>query len=151
MNIETLLTSLYNTIITWLVLNFKFIFVSVMVFLLPIKPLLLSVGFLIACDFIIGLYKSYKLGEDITSRKMGHSISKIFLYTLAVVVLHVFETYVLQSGLPLPKMASILICLVELKSIDEHIKLLTGLSLYDKLFKMIKRGSSETKDLLEEE
>lgn len=127
----------------------KFIVISILSVLTPIKPLLLTIGFLIASDFLIGLYRAWRLNEDITSRKMGHTLSKLLLYTLTIICVYFFEAYILQSGLPLAKIVASLIGLIELKSIDESVYLITGFSFYKKLVNILKRGQSETKDLLD--
>jgi hypothetical protein len=114
----------------------------------PVLPTLLTVGFLIALDFIVGIYRAFKLGEEITSRKMGNTISKMLLYNITILSLWVFEKYILQDAIPITKIGAALISITELKSIDESVEKLTGVGIWKKLVRIVKRGDSETKDFL---
>ena len=111
----------------------------------PVIPLMVTVGLFIAFDFIVAIYKAHKKNEGITSRKMGHSISKIILYTGAVLLTYLLEKYILIDIFPASKIVAGLIIMTETKSIDESFKTLYGFSFFEKLFGMIKRGDSKTK------
>lgn len=111
----------------------------------PIVPLFATVSILIACDFIFGIYRAYRSKQEISSRKMGHSISKILLYNLAVLTVFMIEKYVMDGSVPYSKIIVGVIAMVELKSIDESFKILYGYSLYDSIQSKLKRGQSETK------
>jgi phage-related holin len=115
-------------------------------FLSPIVPLFASVSLLIATDFIFGVYRAHKLGT-LSSRKMGHTISKVLLYNLAVLTVYMIEKYVLQGDVPYSKIIVGVIAMVELKSIDESFKMLFGYSIYEKVKGQIKRGESQTKPI----
>jgi hypothetical protein len=119
---------------------------------MPVCPLMLTVGALIAIDFIFGISRSIKLYGicSITSRKMSNTISKILLYNLVIITVYLLEIYLIQTGLPLAKMAAGLIGLTEVLSIDESFKDIFGWSFWGKLRKLILRGTSETKDLIKE-
>lgn len=116
----------------------------------PVIPILLTVGFLVIADFIFALYKAYKLNEPITSRKMGNTISKMTLYTIAILSVFFLEVYVLDKILPISKIAAGLICLVEFKSLDESFKKLFNWSLWDKMKVILSRGDSSTKDIFKD-
>lgn len=111
----------------------------------PVIPLMVTVGLFIAFDFLVAIYRAHKLNNEITSRKMGHTISKIFLYTGAVLLTFLLEKYILVDIFPASKIVAGLIILTETKSIDENFKLLYGYSFFGKLFGMIKRGETKTK------
>lgn len=115
----------------------------------PIQPLLLVVGFLVACDFLFALRKAYVLNESITSRKMSNTISKLFLYTLTVIAVFLLEKYIIESTIPITKIVGALISLVEIRSIDETFKTLFGYSFWEKARMIMKRGTSSTKDLMD--
>lgn len=114
----------------------------------PAVPLLLTVGFLIFLDFVVGIYRAIKLKEHISSRKMGHTISKMLLYQCTILSLYVFEVYILDSVLPITKIGAGLISITEIKSIDEHVEKMTGKSVIDRIIKVLKRGHSTTKDYI---
>jgi len=116
----------------------------------PVAPLLLTIGFLIGMDFIFGIYRAHKTGEVITSRKMGNTISKIVLYNIMVLSVYLLDHYILNTGLGLEKIAASLIGIVELRSLDESFVKIYGWSIYDKINKSIQRGTSTTKDKIEE-
>ena len=114
----------------------------------PVIPMLLTIGALIVVDFLVGLYRAFKMKEQITSRKMGNTISKMFLYQLTIISLFLFETYILVGILPVTKIGAALISITELKSIDESVEKMTGVGVFKKLVKIIRRGDSETKDFM---
>jgi hypothetical protein len=134
----------------WILTHLNSIFISLIAVIAPIKPLFLVTGFLIMVDFIFGIYKARKLKEKITSRKMGNTISKLLLYNLAILSVFLLNKYIINTQLPLEKIVAGLIGLTEVKSLDESFKLLFGFSFYDKIIKIMKRGASTTKDLIEE-
>jgi hypothetical protein len=100
---------------------------------------------LIFCDFVFGIYRAFKNGEIITSRKMSNTLPKILMYNVVIVALFLSNTYILETGLPLEKIGAGLICLVELRSIDESWNIIFGWSLWDKVAKSLNRGKSNTK------
>ena len=124
--------------------------VSLLAILSPVKPLLLTVGFLIIVDFIFGIWRAKKLGETITSRKMSNTLSKMVLYNLAILSVYLLGKYVIDTGLPLEKIAAGLISIIEIKSLDESFQKIFGFSLWQKIAKAINRGSSTTKDILKD-
>jgi hypothetical protein len=126
---------------------FTGLLVSLVGVLAPTTPIILSVVFLIFCDFIFGLYRSYKTGQEITSRKMSQTLPKIFLYNLVIIALFLSNKFVIETGLPLEKIAASLICLVELRSIDESWKMIYGWSIWDKVTESVNRGKNSNKSI----
>lgn len=124
--------------------------VSIIAVLAPVKELCLTTGFLIVVDMIFGLYRAKKTGEKITSRKLGNTISKVLLYNIMILSVFLLNKYVINTGLPLEKFAAGILGIVELKSIDESWVKIYGWSLWDKIKKIISRGKSTTKDLIED-
>ena len=123
-------------------------FVAAISIFTPVVPMLLTIGVLIVIDFLVGIYRAFKMKEQITSRKMGNTISKMFLYQLTIISLFLFETYILGSIMPVTKIGAVLISITELKSIDESVEKMIGVGVWKKLVKIIKRGESETKDFM---
>lgn len=125
------------------------LFISLLAVFTPIKPLLLTTGFLIAADFIFGVYRSYKEDpKSISSRKMGHTISKILLYNISILSVFLIQHFILNDELPLAKIVTGIICLTELKSLDESFQSIFGFGFYYQILSMIRRGTSQTKDVL---
>lgn len=124
--------------------------ISTIAVLSPVTPMLLTVGFLIVVDFIFGIWKSKKMKEPITSRKMSNTISKMVLYNLSILSVYFLNKYIIETGLPLEKIAAGLIGIIEIKSCDESFSKIFGFSLWDKIQKSIRRGSSTTKDIIKD-
>ena len=120
-------------------------FASVFGVLAPVSAIIYTLTFIIFLDFIFGIVKSVKLKQEVSSRKMSQSISKVFLYNLLIIGLFVVDKYILQTGIGLEKIGASLIILVEIRSIDEHFTKLFGYSLWDKISEQFKRGKSITK------
>lgn len=112
-------------------------------FLAPLVPAMLATGFLLLVDFITGVWAAYKRGEAITSRRMGHGVTKILLYNLAIITGHVVEMYMItfdnEPIIPLSRIIVGFIALVEFKSISENIYRITGVKLWDNIREALKR------------
>ena len=134
----------------WLINHLNNLLIATIAVISPVMPLFLTIGFLIAMDFVFGIYRAHKTGEVITSRKMGNSISKILLYNIMVLSVYLMDHYILNTGLNLEKIAAGLIAIIEIKSLDETFVKVFGWSIYDKIKKAIQRGSSTTKDIIED-
>lgn len=99
----------------------------------PAFGLMIGIGFLIAFDFVTGIMASKKRGEKITSKKMRPTITKGLGYMIAILAAHVFEKHFLQ-GFDVTKVVAGLIAFIELKSLDENLKDITGKSLFKQFF-----------------
>lgn len=121
------------------------LFIAIIAILTPVKALLLTIGFLIAVDFIFGIWRAKKCGEKITSRKMSNTVSKMILYNLSIISVYLLNKYIIETGLPLEKIAAGLIGIVEFKSISESLETMTGIDIYSKLKSILGRGNSTTK------
>lgn len=126
---------------TWLI----HLWIGIVAFLTPLFPMALLVFTLIGTDFVFGLYRAYKTHEQINSRKMGHTISKMFLYNMAVLSVFMLEKIIVGTDMQFTKIAVGVIAMVELKSIDESFRILYGFSIYESLVERLKRGTNENK------
>jgi hypothetical protein len=135
----------------WIAKHCSDIILSIGIVLTPVIPVLLTVGVMVAADFIFAIYRQYKQDpSQITSRKMSNTITKLLTYTIFIMVIFLFEKYVITDIVPITKIASTLICLTEIKSIDETFYLLNGYSLWDKITSILRRGQSTTKGIIDE-
>ena len=114
--------------------------------LAPIHPVMLSVGFLILADLITGMWAAKKRGEKISSAAMRRTISKMFIYQMAVIGGFVLETYLLGGLLPVSKIVAGVIGLVEFKSMLENSGQIVG----GDIFKMILKKIGSENDKLPE-
>ena len=131
---------------TWICNHISSIFISVIAVLSPIQSLFLTVGFLVVADFLFGLYRAYKIKEVITSRKMANTISKLILYNVMILSVYLSNHYIINTGIPVEKIAAGLIGIVELKSLDESFSTIFGFGVYDKMRDALQRGVSDTKE-----
>ena len=98
---------------------------SLFLVLTPTYPLILLVGLFIVADTIAGLYTSWRLGQDIKSRKLARLISKLFVYTGAILLVFGLDTIILShfiGGLVITKIGAGVLCFIEGFSIDEKIR-----------------------------
>lgn len=125
----------------------KGIILSVITFLSPIYGLLLTVGLFILFDTIIGLYKSSKIKEPITSKKLRIGIlSKIIPYQTSVILFYMMDFFILNEFTHkiidikffLTKILSLTLIYIEFISINENWKVIKGKSLLTYFYDMLK-------------
>ena len=120
----------------------------VLAFLMPIIPLILIVGAAIGLDTVFGILRARKLKEPVTSRRLSKIVSKMVLYNSAVVLFFCIEKYVLGdftlmvTAIPfvLTKLVTTTLLFIEITSISESYKAITGVSLWMKAKMMVSRG-----------
>lgn len=129
----------------------------VFAFLAPIKMLLLCVGAAIFADTVMGIYRSKRQKQKVTSRKLFGFVRKNFVYLSAVILTFILEKHLLGefvklvSGIDLllTKLMAILLVSIEVKSIDESYNVIFGHSLFDKLKSLI-RSAKKVKNEINE-
>lgn len=109
-----------------------------LMFFAPVKAAIITIIFLGVIDFITGISASYKQGVPITSRRMYSSIVKVTMYSLLIIASHMIEVHLIDY-LPLVKMATSSIALVELKSLYENVSTVLGLDLWKALKTVIEK------------
>jgi hypothetical protein len=103
------------------------LFGSIFLVLTPTYPLIFLVGMFIMADTFFGVYASYKLEgrKSIRSRKMARLISKLVVYTGAILLVFGLDTIILShfiGGLVITKLGAGILCFIEGFSIDEKIR-----------------------------
>lgn len=106
-------------------------------------------------DTITGIMKAYKKKNAITSKKLSQIISKMVLYQSAIVLFFVIESFILGEFIGLAfgikflitKIVAGLLCFIELKSIDENFKAITGNSLWQKFKEALERTKEIKEDI----
>jgi hypothetical protein len=124
-------------------------------FFLPISGILFLIGFAIFVDTLTGIWKSKKLGLPITSRKLSAIISKLMLYEVAVIGFYLIDYYILNDiilqffsvPLMLTKILSLVLCSIEVISINENIKAVKGIDLWASLKNLLQRSKEIKKDI----
>ena len=111
----------------------------------PIKALLISCGALIVADMVTGMFAAHKRGESINSADMRRSLTKMVVYQIAIISAFVLEKYMLNGLLPVSKIVSGVIGMVEFKSILENASTIAGQDILQMVID--KLGSKNAKGL----
>jgi len=115
---------------------------------LPIKELMLTIGFLVASDMVVGIWKALKLKQRIRSRRMSDTITKLLLYQIAIMSGFLIETFIISELIPITKLVATVIAVIEFKSIVESIESVTGKDLWSKIKTIIGRKSEDITDAM---
>jgi DNA integrity scanning protein DisA with diadenylate cyclase activity len=129
---------------------FKSFALALIAFISPIKWLIIGVGALILLDTLSGLYRAYKLKQEITSKRFGHIVSKLLLYNIAIISGYILQLMIGLEILPLAKIISVAIGLTELKSITENVNEITGIDLWQFIQGYLRRNSDSLSETIKE-
>lgn len=139
----------------WFQKNLDILLITLIAFLTPIKYLLFGVGALIIIDTIIGIWRSLKLNQKITSKRLSNVISKMFLYQIAVISAYIVQLMIGLDEVPLAQVVGVAIALTELKSIHESVEEVTGLNVWSFVRSAFNRSTTAVgqiaNDVLEKE
>jgi uncharacterized membrane protein len=107
-------------------------------FFIPIKGFLLFVIAVVFADMVTGIKAARKEGQKINSRGLYRTSEKIAVYFVGIMI---FEGAKNTFSLPVPitYMVAFLIATVELYSISENIKRITGVNLGVLITRFFKR------------
>lgn len=103
----------------------------------PIQNIIISVFVLILCDLVFGVMAARKRKEKITSAGIRRTVSKFFVYEIALCICFIAETYLLGGVLPVSKILAGIIGIAELKSILESLDEINGSSLLAEVIKKL--------------
>ena len=124
-------------------------------FFLPISGILIMIGVLISIDTITGIWKAKKIGEKITSRKLSAIISKLALYEVTVIMFFLIDQFILNDimltffSVPfmLTKVVALVLASIEVMSINESIKQVKGVDLWQSGKALFARAKDIKEDL----
>lgn len=125
--IKDKLLNIVSSIVIWLWAYFS-----------PTFPMILSIGFFIACDTITGLVAATRNKEKIESKKLRDGVFKFIQYGIAVLVAHVIETLFVPQ-FPAMKVISGFLAYIELKSMNENIEKSHGINVFKLILEKLKR------------
>ena len=131
-----------------LFLKGKFWLLASLAVFLPIKELMLTIGFLVAADMVVGIWKALKLKQRIRSRRMSDTITKLLLYQIAIMSGFLIESFIIAELIPITKLVATVIAVIEFKSIIESIESVTGKDLWSKIKSIIGRKSEDITDAM---
>lgn len=117
--------------------------------LLASKTLFLSVMFLVVIDLITGIWAALKRKEKITSKKLSYTISKIILYTIALISgIAVHEVFKVFSVTLIVNMIAAFLAITEFKSIAENISSILGIDFAGFIKKLIRRKLNDVDEMM---
>jgi len=103
----------------------------------PVMPIIYVILVFILFDLLTALYaKVIKKKEKLQSNKLRKTTEKFVYYTLAILLAHLFDVYLMNIFLT--KAVAGFIAVTELLSIYENITLITGTDIAKKLLGQIK-------------
>ena len=106
-------------------------------FFAPVAEWLFLVGLFVVADFITGIFASINEGDKFTSKKARNTVEKLAVYGVCILIAKSIQSFFFPE-LPAMKMVSSLIAFIELKSIDENVKRLTGKSIFGEIIRLFK-------------
>jgi hypothetical protein len=137
--------------------KFTLLAFSIFTILAPVQPLVIIAIISIILDTCFGIWRSVKKGgwKSIRSRRLSHTISKTLLYSGAIVFTFLLEKYVIADilahfiaiDLVLTKAFTFFCVYTEIKSINESYYSVTGVNVWDKFIKLVKRSKETLEDL----
>jgi len=133
------------------------LFAIVSSFFLPISGILILIGVSVIIDTLTGVWKSRKLKTSITSRKLSAVISKILLYEVTVMLFYLIDYYILNDiiltffsvELLTTKILALVLVSIEVISINENIKAVKGIDIWQSLKNLFARAKEVTQDFRE--
>lgn len=108
----------------------------------PIKAVLIATVVVICIDLVTGVLRAIKMKEQIQSSVMRRTITKFLVYQMAIISGFIIETYLLQA-IPVTKLVSSVVGLVEIKSILENLNGIYGQDLFKKLLDKLGSDNQE--------
>lgn len=112
----------HDTMLTY----FKAALVVLAALVAPIRPVLLATTALVGADLLTGLLKARKNKEPITAWGLRRTLVKTAVYLTAIVLGYVTERWLLDGFLPVVKLISGAVGVVELKSCLENLSAISG-------------------------
>lgn len=119
--------------------------VSALAIFAPIQAALATVLALIIVDMITGVIAAHKRGESITSAGLRRSVSKLIIYELTLALCYLAEHYLIADALPVMKLVSGMIGLIELTSILENLNSISGTDLLKAIIQKLGSSNQNTK------
>ena len=123
-------------------------------FFMPISGILILIGVSVIVDTITGVWKSRKMKTPITSRKLSAVISKILLYEVTVMLFYLIDYFIINDivltffsvELLITKILALVLVSIEVISLNENIKAVKGIDIWDSLKNLFARAKEVTQD-----
>lgn len=92
----------------------------------PVKQVMVVTLIIMSIDLILGIAAAKKRKEPISSAGLRRTITKLFVYEIAICLGFLVQTYMLGELIPVVKIISSFIGLTELKSCMENLDDING-------------------------
>lgn len=106
----------------------------------PLKEVLIVVFCLVLVDFITGIMASVHKGEKIESNRLKSTVVKLFLYQLCVIMGYYVGMYLTGPDLPMLKVVTSMIGIVEVQSVLENLSTITNNRFFSSLSSLLTPG-----------
>ena len=130
--------------------------ITLLVFITPVKGMLLLISFAVAFDTLFAIYVSIKLKgiNSFKSTKLFNIVVKTFFYMSTIVLAFLIDKYIFEGKLLdipylISKIVTFLWLYIEIKSIDETSMKLGNRSLWVILKELISKAKDLKKDINE--
>jgi hypothetical protein len=104
----------------------------------PLNGVLTTMMLLIIVDFITGSYAAIKNNFPIRSIRLGHTVSKFFIYNLVIISAYFLEKNIVNE-VPFLKIIAGFIAVTEIKSILENYNKIYGVNPFKALHNLLKQ------------
>lgn len=111
--------------------------------LVPTGPYILTVGFFVVGDLVTGIIASSRKHEPFTSKRLRESVGKFIAYGIFILVASAIQRQFIGDDFPCVKLVAMFIAYIELKSIDENAKVITGHSIFSKIIQLLNPKKNE--------
>lgn len=105
--------------------------------LAPAKAMLITTFVLIVADLVLGLLAARARKERITSAGLRRTVTKLFVYELAIILAFITEVYLIKGAIPLSSIVAGMVGMVELTSCLENLNAISGGELLKKVLKKL--------------
>lgn len=125
---------------------------ATLTFLAPVKGLIILIMLFVAFDTIIGIWASMKAGYKFRSSRLFNLAVKTFFYTGSILLGFLIDKFVFGGpvfgvNMLSAKIATIVFCYIETKSIDEKSVMLGNRPIWVILKEFIKKAKSIKNDI----
>ena len=123
-------------------------------FFLPIVGILILIAAAVLLDTVTGIYKSRKLKQQITSRKLSAIISKILLYEATVILFYLIDYFLVNEivysffsiDMLVTKVLALTLVSIEVVSINENYRAIYHKDIWSALKNLFARAKEVTQD-----
>jgi len=112
----------------WTVDKLGLLIAWALIYFAPLVPFMLVITAFVGIDYLTGIAAAKKRGEEISSKRRKDTITKTLAYQATIITAFLVEKYFLPD-FPALKLIAGFIAYVEVTSIDENTKVITGKSI----------------------